>query len=334
MLRKDALNILGTGKAHPKTVIDNAFLEELDIGTSNDWIMDRVGIATRRSVLPLDYIRETRNASPCAAPAAADITQTALGAEAARKALASAGIEPEQVGLLVLGTSIPQMSIPANGCLIANEIGVQAPTFDLNSACSSFSAHLHFINSMQRDKLPDYILLVQSETYTLSLNYSDRNSAVLFGDGASAQVLSARHPGKARILDTIFESDPSSWDKVYAPSHGHFCQEGNAVQRFAIQKTVSTAKKLLKDEEIGPHTYFIGHQANLRMLESSASRIGIAPSNHFYNVNVKGNCGAAGAPSVLAEHWKHFKPGDRLIIVTVGSGLSWGGSSIIFEGKT
>lgn len=324
------LKILGVGQSHPQTVIDNAFLESLDIGTTNEWIMERVGIASRYSVLPLEYIRTTRNEDPRAAIEAAEVTQTDLGVQAAKAAIQSANLKAQDIGMVIAGVSIPEMCIPSHACLIAAQLEMAVPAFDLNSACSTFSAQLHFLNCMDKTKLPDYILLVQSETYTLALNYNDRNASVLFGDGASAQVVSLKHGKKAQVMASLFDSDPSGWDKVRVPINGHFAQNGSAVQRFAITETVNTFNRLQKAVEMPEKPYFIGHQANLRMLESSCLRMGIPANKHLFNINRYGNCGAAGATSVLAEHWDNFKSGDYLAIATVGSGLSWGGAILYF----
>ncbi len=324
------LSILGVGQAHPQTIIDNAFLESLDIGTSDEWIMERVGIKTRHSVLPLDYIRQTRNSDPRAAYEVAQTTASNLGAQAAGMALSKAGIQASDIGLLIAGISVPQMQIPAHACLIAAQLGIRVPAFDLNSACSTSAAQLHFLNGMDPKQLPDYILVVQAETYTMTLDFNDRNSSVLFGDGAAAFVLSAKHPGKAQIIASSFDSDPMNFDKVVIPAHGHFSQQGSAVQRFAITQTVSTYEKLIAQCQIPTVSYFIGHQANLRMLESSCERIHIASENHLYNVNKYGNCGGCGGPTVLAEHWDNFKNQDYVALVTVGSGLSWGGVILRF----
>jgi len=327
------LDILGVGQAHPTTVIDNAFLESLDIGTTNEWIMERVGIATRRSVLPLEYIKQTRNKDTRAAAEAAHTTLTDLGTEAAKEAIQRAGIKCSDIRMVIAGVSVPQMFIPAHACLIAAQLELCVPSFDLNSACSTFAAQLHFLNCMDPNKMPEYILLVQSETYTMSLNYNDRNSAVLFGDGASAQIISTRHQGKAQIIASLFESDPMGWDKVSIKSFNHFVQNGSAVQRFAIMETVGTFDNLEKAANLQEKPYFIGHQANLRMLETSCARIGIPPEKHYFNINKYGNCGAAGASSVLADNWDKFKPSDVLAIATVGAGLSWGGAVLKFGGK-
>lgn len=324
------VSILGVGEAHPDTVIDNYFLESLDIGTNPEWIEERVGIKTRRTVLPLDYIRTTRNSDPRAAEEAAMRTLSDLAVEAAEQALGRAGITAQDVGMLITGTSIPQLLIPANACIIAARLDVNAPSFDLNSACSSFAAQLHFINNMNKDSLPDFILLIQAETYTMVTNYNDRSTAVLWGDGAAATVVSPRYPGKATVVTSLFKSNPSEYDKVLIPRHGHFEQQGNQVQRFAITRTVETFEELKAVASLTSDTYFIGHQANLRMLESSCKRTEIAYNRHLYNVNYYGNTGAAGAPSVLAAHWDSFKDGDELALVVVGAGLSWGGSVMRF----
>ncbi len=326
--------ILGVGQAHPDTIIDNAFLESLDIGTSNEWIMERVGIETRCSVLPLDYIRQTRNSNTSAAVEAAQTTLIELGAKAAQMAMQRAGIKAEDVGLVIAGTCTPQLALPAHACLMAAQLGITAPAFDLNSACSTVSAQFHFINSMRLEQLPDYILLIQADLLTTTTNYNDRNTAVLFGDAAAAQILSPRHKGKAEILTSIFDSDPANFAKVITPVHGHFYQEGSAVQRFAITETVQSFLKLQQKVPFAKEPYFIGHQANLRMLESSCQRMGIPKDKHFYNVNAYGNCGGSGGPTVLAESWERFESGDLLAMVTVGAGLSWGGTVLRFGETT
>jgi len=314
-----SMYILGAGHFHPETEIDNKFLESLDIGTTDEWVIERVGIAARRTVLPLDYIRTTRNSNPRAAQEASQYSVTDLGERAARMAMQRADVPPNDITLCVAAASVPQICIPAHACSIAAKLGIQAPAFDLNSACSSFLAQLHFLKNT-----PGLILLIQSETYTMAANYNDRQTAVLWGDGAAAVVLS-KQSGKAKILETTFGSNPMNFDKVVIPYAGHFFQDGNKVQRFAITQTETTFKSLKTEK---PH--FIGHQANLRMLETATQRIGIAPDKHHFNVHRHGNCGAAGAPSVLSEKWDSFHSGDQVAIVTVGSGLSWGGTVIEF----
>ncbi|MDA3949200.1 MAG: ketoacyl-ACP synthase III [Spirochaeta sp.] len=317
------LNLLGLGHFHPENVIDNPFLEELDIGTSDSWILERVGIRTRRTVLPLDYIRDTRNRDLREAQQVALYSNAVSGARAARMALERAGIEPHAIGMVIAGGCSPQHTTPAEACTIAAELGISAPCFDIASACSSFAAHLHFLAGMQTAALPDYVLTVNVENTTRTVDYTDRNTAVLWGDGTAAAVISPRHPGRLRVGTSLLRSDPANWQKVIIPTGGYFDQNGPAVQGFAIRKTGECVKDL-RTTLTGDDFWFVGHQANLLMLESVVTRAGIDPERHLYNVHDYGNCGAAGAPSVLSQNWDRFQGGDQILLAVVGAGLTWG----------
>lgn len=319
------------GHFHPETIIDNPFLESLNIETNHQWIMDRVGILTRRTVLPLEYIFETHNRDVTKAKKVARYTASDLGVQAAKMALERAQILPNEVQLVVAGGCLPEMSIPTQAALISAKLGIEAPCFDINAACSSFIAQIDCLEKMRPETLPDYILVVIPETVTMSTSYDDRTVAVLLGDGAAAAILSPRIQGKASIQNTVFGSKPSGYDKVGIPYGGHFTQQGQAVQRFAILQTQATTMDLLNKTQIDPsNTYFIGHQANLRMLESTIERMGISKDKHLYNVDAYGNQCASGAPIVLSQHWDTFKPNDWLALTVVGSGLAWGGMVVKF----
>lgn len=322
------LYLHGAGHFHPENVIDNAFLEALDIDTSDEWIIDRVGIRSRRTVLPLDYIRETYNDHPAAAVEAAHYTNAQTGARAAAMALERAGVGAEDIGLVIAGSCTPESSCPAEACTVAAEAGIDAPAFDINSACSSFAAQVDVLMRMSAS-LPDYVLVVNPDNSTRDVSYRDRNSCVLWGDATSALVLSARHPAPLAIQRSQFTSTPAGHDKVQFLRHRHFRQDGRTVQTFAIKRTVSLIRSLRKEAS---SPWFIGHQANLTMLEASARRGDIAPERHLYNVDVYGNCGAAGAPVVLSQNWARLSPGDSLIMAVVGSGLSWGGATLEVTG--
>jgi 3-oxoacyl-[acyl-carrier-protein] synthase-3 len=183
---------------------------------------------------------------------------------------------------------------------------------------------MHVLNSMRPEALPDYILLANIENTTRTVNYSDRRTAVLWGDCASAAIVSPRLPGRARIETTVLHSDPSGWKHVMIPAGGHFQQDGQAVQAFAIRKTVATLEELAASLPSEGQSAFIGHQANALMLEAVCRRSGIPSERHFFNVNQFGNCGAAGAPSVLSQNWDEIDDG-YLSVAVVGSGLTWGG---------
>ena len=190
------LYLHGLGHFHPENVITNRFLEELDIESSEEWILERVGIHTRRTSLPLDYIKTTKNKDPRAAFEASLYTNAQTGAFAARLALERAAVKPEDVGMVVSGSSAPDYVTPAEAATVAAELGMDVPCFDLNSACSTFGMQLKFLSDMKPETLPPYILVVNPENLTHTIDYSDRRAAPLFGDGSSAAVVSASVPSK------------------------------------------------------------------------------------------------------------------------------------------
>lgn len=326
------LYLHGLGHFHPEEVIDNRFLEDLDIGTTDEWILERVGIRTRRTVLPLEYLRQTRNADPRAAEEAARYDNVETGRRAALHALERAGIGPRDVGMVVAGGCCPGMAIPADACRIAAALGIEAPALDINSACSSFGAQIHLLAQMRQ--LPPYVLVVNPENTTRVVDYRDRATAVLWGDGTSAAVVSSEVPARLRVTATTLASSPAGAGAVTIPRLGHFAQEGSAVQRFAIKTTLGCLEPLLpraraRAAETGGAVRFVGHQANRLMLEAVARRASLEDAQHWHNVEAFGNQGAAGAPIVLSQRWDELGAGDVVMMAVVGSGLSW--SSLLVE---
>jgi len=316
------LFVHGIGHFHPDGVIDNPFLESLDIGTSREWISNAVGIRTRHTSLPLDYIRHTRNADPREGESIASPGAVIMAANAARMALARAGLTASDIGLVVAGSSSPCMAAPAVACLVAAELDIAAPAFDINAACSSFAAHVFTISRWCADDTPDFVLCVYPENLTRTVDYRDRSAAVLMGDAAAACVVSTRVPGDLSISQPVFSSDPSGWRKVRISPGGFLQQDGRAVQAFAIRRMLAVLKQLQQDSgEI-----FIGHQANLRMLEAVCAQAAVRPGAHLANVDRRGNCGGAGVVSVLSEHWDTLRAmSEAACVAIVGAGLSWGG---------
>lgn len=323
------------GHFHPPTIIDNAFLESLGIETTESWIMDRVGIRTRHTVLPLDYLRETRNRDVRGALEAAEFSNAETGRRAALMALERAGLSPGDIGMVIAGGCSPDACIPAEACRVSELMGIDAPSLDINSACSSFCAQLYFLQGMRPERLPDYILVVNMENSTRVVDYSDRTSCVLWGDAATAAVVSPRVKGRWTISETLLRGDPSGADKVKVPRAGHFVQQGAAVQSFAIKRAGETYEALRRhwrgerSDRAHLSPTFIGHQANLRMLETVATRCEVPRDRHLFNVDRRGNCGAAGGPSVFSENWDSPALGDVVAMGVVGSGLTWAGA--LFE---
>jgi len=320
------LHLHAIGHHHPDNVIDNRFLESLDIGTTNEWIVERVGIRTRRTVLPLDYIRHTKNADVRAGQEAALQSNVETARRAALHALERAGLRPSDLGMVIAGGCSPEMLIPAEACRIAESLGIEVPAFDVNSACSSFGAQLHLLASMRG--LPPYVLVINPENTTRAVDYRDRSSAVLWGDGTSAAIVSSEVAARVRIVETTLASSPAGCRSVVIPRFGHFTQDGSTVQRFAIKTSLGCLASLLPEararaSQTGGTVRFVGHQANLLMLEAVARRAELSEESHWHNVVDYGNTGAAGAPTVLSQHWDELAGGDVVLVVVVGSGLTW-----------
>lgn len=319
-----SLFLHGLGHFHPENVITNRFLEDLDIGTTDAWVLERVGIRERRTLLPLDYIRQTRNRDMRMAAEAMVYGNAETGRRAAEMAIARAGIDRSQIGMVISGSSAPDMVTPAEACTIAAALGLEVPCFDVNSACTSFHVAMHLLSMLDPDKVPRFVLSVVPEGVTRTVDYSDRASAVLWGDGTSAAVLSTRERGRAEILGTAMESSPAGHDKVTIPRTGHFLQEGRTVQTFAIKKTAAGYRRL-RDEHAreGRRLHFVGHQANLMMLEKVCEMCEVPPERHHHNVRDYGNTAGAGAVGVLSMRWDEWTDADDVAVAGVGAGLTW-----------
>ncbi len=318
------LYLHGLGHFHPENVITNRFLTELDIGSDEDWIMERVGIAERRTSLPLEYIKATKNRDPRAAAEASTVSREDAGRAAARMALSRAGLSPRDIGLVVCGTSTPGYTIPAEASIIAGSMGIEAPCFDLNAACSTFGVQLGFISAMDPASTPPFILVLNVENYTHSVDYSDKRVAPIFGDGSSAAVVSARVASDKTIESCGYDTSPGSWNRVRIPTGGHFYQDGSYVQRFAIRRATESVRELQQAYPVDSGRFrFVGHQANRMMLSTVCQRCGIPESSHWHDVVDFGNTGCSGAPGVLSRRWERLEAGDHVAMVVVGSGLTW-----------
>lgn len=321
----------GIGHFNPENEITNRFLEELDIGTTDAWITERVGIRSRRTVLPLDYIRSTYNRDTRAAVEAALYTNAQTGKRAAEMAIARAGLQPSDIGMIIGGGCAPDTTAPAEACTIGAELEIDVPAIDVNSACSTFGAHLFMLSRMRPETLPPFVLAVIVDNTTRVVDYSDRRGAVLWGDGSTATVISTQHPGRFALEFNMLDSQPSGARKVMIPRTGHFVQDGQAVQKFAISRTIKCLKEIQDKFSDVPteRFHFIGHQANRLMLDYVCRSCEITPQQHHSNVGDFGNTGAAGSPSVFSRDWDQFTEGDHVAVVGVGSGLTW--ASTVFR---
>ncbi|MFA4915989.1 MAG: 3-oxoacyl-[acyl-carrier-protein] synthase III C-terminal domain-containing protein [Syntrophales bacterium] len=318
------LYLHGVGHFHPENIITNQFLVDLDIGTTEEWIIERVGIQTRHTVLSLDYIKTTKNRDPRGAREASLYTHAQTGAAAALLAIERAGIKKEDIGLVIAGSSVPDYVTPAQASVVAAELGVDAPCFDLHCACATFAMQINVLDRMRPEALPPFVLIVQPESVTHAMDFSDRRAAVLFGDGSAAAVVSSSVPSRRTVIASDCGSNPAKWDAVMVPRMDFFSQEGSLVQGFAIRKTTELLSMMQSSIQRNYGRFkFIGHQANMGMLQTVCDRIGINECDHWQNVVEYGNTACAGAPSVLSQHWDELQPGDHVAIAVVGGGLTW-----------
>ncbi len=326
------LNVLGMGYCHPNTIINNKFLEDLGIESSAAWIEEKIGILERRSVLPLEYIKATKNQEPGKAEAVMEMTVASMGVSAAKMALERAGLKASDIGLVICNTCTPASAAPTEAQKIADELGITAIANDVFTACPAFALHVHYLNMQKPETLPEYVLCIASATMTQRVDYTNRSDSAIWGDGAAAWIISPRQQGRLEVLATTFDADPLRCQAVVVDAYGHFHQDGRAVRDFSVRQTVRMIKRIESEVDIDwSRDIFIGHQANSTMLEQIRNNRDIPPENHWHNAAYIGNQAGGGAPAVLAQNWDKIKSGQYIVVAVLGAGLSWG--SILFKAR-
>jgi 3-oxoacyl-[acyl-carrier-protein] synthase III len=308
----------------PPRVLTNADLEKL-VDTSDEWILKRTGIRERHIVDP-------------------GVATSDLGAEASLKAIENAGLTPDDIGFVVVGTVTPDMMFPSTACLIQHKIGARhAWGFDLSAACSAFNFALTTASQMVGSGAHDHALVVGADVMSSIIDYQDRATCVLFGDGAGAGVVSAARPGDGAILDFEHEIDGGggpalcmpAGGSLHPPSHEtidqrmHYVkQDGQAVFKFAIRKTEEISRRLLERNGLGPADLdlFVSHQANRRIIQAATERLGVSPERVVINIERFGNTTAATIPLALNDAIcsGRLKNGDLVLLASVGAGFTVG----------
>ncbi len=327
-----SLQILGLGTALATTPLDNNFLhEEVGLEKSPDWCESRLGIDLRYTSLSKEYLRETKNADPDKAIALArqnGQTPVTLGVQAAREALQKAGVSPQQVGWVIAACDTVFDNVPNTATRIAQALGVgSGPHTDMNSACSSFALHAKVLADMREERVPEFVLCVQTSCYTTRVDYSAHSvDGYILGDGASAQVFSTRHPGRLLVEPLIFGTRPEAADEITLNMSAYFNQNGSAVRAFSIRKSCEMYERVAEIKGLyAESVYTVGHQANLIMQKSIVDHLNLPMERHLTNVRAQGNIAAAGCPSVLAQKLDSLKKGDQIVYAVLGAGLAWGG---------
>ena len=308
--------IVGTGSYLPPNCVTNEELAKR-IETSDEWIRSRTGITQR-------YIADPSQGS------------SDLGAEAARAALASAGMEAADIDLIVVATSTPDYIFPSAACLIQNKIGAKGcPAFDVQAVCSGFVYAMTIADKFIRSGSTRSALVIGSEVFSRILDWNDRTTSVLFGDGAGAVVL--RADSKPGIMATALHADGAHSGILSVPGNvsggkiigSPFLQmDGPAVFKFAVRVLDEVARETLGQCGLGPADvdWLIPHQANVRILEATAKRLGIEAVRVVTTVDRHANTSAASVPLALdcAMRDGRIKPGQRLLLEGVGGGFTWG----------
>lgn len=298
--------IIGTGSAVPSRVLDNAELSTF-LDTSDEWIRTRTGIRSRH------IAQEGQTAS-------------ALAAQAAKKAIADAGIAAEQIEAIIVATSTPDYIFPSTANLVQQEIGAErAACFDLSAACTGFLYALSVADAYIKAGMYKKVLVIGAEVMSQAVDWKDRSVCVLFGDGAGAVVLGEDSGGKSIFR---LHSDSGSAQALTLGKENAVHMNGREIFSFAVRKVPESVKEVLEEAGTAKEQvkYFILHQANARMIESIAKRLDVPVEKFPMNLETHGNTSAASIPVLLDElnRQNRLIPGDVLILSGFGGGLSWG----------
>lgn len=318
--------LLGTGSALPAQVVTNADLAAR-VDTSDEWIVERTGIRQR-------YI------------AGADETTATLATAAARAALADAGVDAVSIGLIVLATATPDNTFPATATKVQAALGCNGGVaFDVAAVCSGFLYALATADSLLRTGMARRALVIGAETFSRILDWEDRTTCVLFGDGAGAVVLEAPeagapdNPAAPGIIATRLHADGAHHDLLYVdggPSTtqttGHVRMKGREVFRHAVVNLADVLQEVLDDAGLSADDidWVVPHQANARILDATAKKLGIAPEKVIVTVQDHANTSAASVPLALDTARKdgRIKAGDLVMLEAMGGGFTWGASLI------
>jgi len=320
-------SITGVGAYVPERVLTNAELEKL-VDTSDEWITTRTGIKERRM-------------------AAKDEFTSDMAAKAAQRAMKMAGVTASQVDLIIVATITPDMPFPATACFVQQKIGAKrAAAFDLEAACSGFIYGLEIGQQFIMSRTYDIVLVIGAEKLSAITDWQDRNTCVLFGDGAGAAVLQNRENSHG-LLTAVMGADGGKANLLFMPAGGSRCpasrdsvdarmhflrMEGKETFKNAVQAMCSAAQEVLRrcEVDITRIKCVIPHQANRRIIDAVGERLGATPEQMFINVNRYGNTSAASVAIALDEAVASGKiqRGDLLLLIVFGAGLTWGAAVI------
>ncbi|MGZ4031658.1 MAG: beta-ketoacyl-ACP synthase III [Tumebacillaceae bacterium] len=327
MNNKIPVGIIGTGSQVAENVLTNADLEKM-VETNDEWIRTRTGIRERRIT-------------------GKETTSSHLAIKASLKAIEAAGITPEEIGIVICATVTPDMLFPATACLVQDAIGAkQAAGFDVSAGCTGFLYALSCAVPMVETGMYKYALVIGVETLSKITDYEDRNTCVLFGDGAGAVVIGKTEPGRGFLsfemgadgaggellkMEAGGSQNPASQETVL--NRQHFIRmAGNEVFKFAVRTLGACSEKALAKAGLTKEDidFLIPHQANVRIIDAAVNRLGLSHDKVYINLDKYGNMSSASIPVALDEAVREgkVKENDLLVLVGFGAGLTWGATAV------
>ena len=313
----NGIKICGTGRAVPEKVVTNQDLEKI-VETNDEWITSRTGIQRRHH---------------CTGE-----THASLCVSAAKAALDRAGVSPDQIGACIVATVTADTLVPSAACMLQRELGLptDTPCFDLNAACTGFLYALHTMECLLNASPRKFGLVVGCEELSRVINWEDRGTCILFGDGAGAAVVECREgwPSIGAVLGSQGDDELLRLPGIASDERGFIAMEGTKVFKFAVEAIPRCMEQVLEKAHmtVADVDFFVFHQANARIIDLAVRKFRIPPEKYYKNIQEYGNTSAASIPLVLSELQDQGKvgPGSRTLVVGFGGGLTWGGALIEF----
>lgn len=320
-----AIHLLGAGHALPDKVVTNCDLEKT-LDTSDTWIVQRTGIKKRHIAAPQEFTSH-------------------LAIRAAKNALDQSDLSAQDIDLIILGTTTPDNTFPATAVRVQHALGATGIAFDVSAVCAGFVFALATADAYLKAGLAKRALVIGAETMSRLLDWSDRSTAVLFGDGAGAVVLEARPKSRGApsqgLIGHALHTDGAGYDAllvkggVSAGKLGHIHMDGRAVFMRATRELAAVSEEVLKNNQIAPSQidWIVPHQANIRIIEATRNRLGIAEEKVYLTVAEHANTSAASIPLAFSQGVEtgHIKKGQLILFQAFGAGFAWGASLFRFS---
>ena len=322
-MNKNFASITALGSYLPSKILNNQDLEKM-VNTNDDWILTRTGIKERRI---LDK----------------GIGTSFMAIKAAKQIIQKKKLDPSEIDMVIVSTITPDMHVSATAAYVASEIGaVNAFGYDLQAACSGFLYGMSVASSFIESGRYKKIILIGADKMSSIIDYSDRNTCIIFGDGAGAVLFEPNLEGLG-MLDEFMRSDgvgreflrieaggsvmPSTIDSIKNKKHFLF-QDGKSVFKYAVSNMANASYQIMERNNLSNEdvNYLVPHQANKRIIDATANRMGIRESKVLMNIEKYGNTTAATIPLILSDYEKKFKKGDNIIFAAFGGGFTWGAS--------